>query len=89
MREYTMVLHPEPEDGGYSGTVPALPGCVTEGETVEECIANAREAINGYIESLAVRYKSAPEGESAGRPSPSVSLPEGGSPSSVAIANEL
>ena len=32
--------------------VPALPGCITQGETIEQCIQRAREAIAGYIESL-------------------------------------
>ncbi len=48
-RQYTIVLIPEPEEGGYSVLVPALPGCVTQGETVEECIAMAQDAIAGWI----------------------------------------
>ncbi len=40
------------EDGGYTATVPSLPGCITEGDTWEEAIANAKEAIAGYIEAL-------------------------------------
>ena len=40
------------EDGGYTVIVPALTGCVTFGETVEEAIAAAKEAIEGYIETL-------------------------------------
>jgi antitoxin HicB len=40
------------EDGGYSVTVPALPGCITEGATWDEAIANAQEAITGYLEAL-------------------------------------
>jgi len=49
-RRYTIVLIPEPEEGGYSVLVPALPGCVTQGETVEEAIAMAQDAIAGWIE---------------------------------------
>ncbi len=48
-RQYTIVLIPEPEEGGYSVLVPALPGCVTQGETVEECMAMAQDAIAGWI----------------------------------------
>lgn len=48
-REYTIVLIPEPEEGGYSVIVPSLPGCVTQGETVEEAIAMAQDAIAGWI----------------------------------------
>ena len=40
------------EEGGYTVIVPALAGCVNFGETVEEAIEMAREAIEGYIETL-------------------------------------
>jgi predicted RNase H-like HicB family nuclease len=49
---YTIVLTPEPEDGGYSVAVPLLPGCVTQGETVEECVENARDAIATFLATL-------------------------------------
>ena len=48
---YRITLRKEPE-GGYTVLVPALPGCVTYGKTVEEAIEMTRDAINGYIESL-------------------------------------
>ena len=41
-------IYREPE-GGFSAAVPALPGCVTEGETREELLANLREAIEGCL----------------------------------------
>ena len=40
------------EEGGYTVEVPALEGCVTEGDTFEEAERNAREAISLYLESL-------------------------------------
>jgi predicted RNase H-like HicB family nuclease len=40
------------EEGGYTVIVPALAGCVTFGETVEQAIEMAKEAIEGYIETL-------------------------------------
>jgi len=40
------------EDGGYTVTVPALPGCITEGATWDEAIANAQEAIAGFVQTL-------------------------------------
>ena len=49
---YTVVLEPDEEGRGYTVRVPALPGCVTEGRTREEALANAREAITGFIEGL-------------------------------------
>ncbi len=48
---YRVILRREPE-GGYTVNVPSLPGCVTCGDTVDEAIEMAREAISLYIESL-------------------------------------
>lgn len=48
---YRILLRKEPE-GGYTVTVPSLPGCVTYGETVEEAVEMAKEAIEVYLESL-------------------------------------
>jgi predicted RNase H-like HicB family nuclease len=53
MREYTVILVPEREDGGYSVLVPALPALFTQGDTREEALAAAREAITFHLESLA------------------------------------
>ena len=41
---YSVILLPEPEVGGYSAFVPAIPGCVTQGDTVDEALAMAAEA---------------------------------------------
>ncbi|MFL5586141.1 MAG: type II toxin-antitoxin system HicB family antitoxin [Ktedonobacteraceae bacterium] len=49
---YTIILEPDPDEGGYTVTVPALPGCVTQGETIEEAIVMAKDAIRLYIETL-------------------------------------
>lgn len=59
-RQYTIILHPDPE-GGYTVTVPVLPGCVTQGETLEEAIVMAKDAIQLYIESLIADGESVPE----------------------------
>ena len=58
MRRYSVIL--TPEDGGYVVTVPALPGCVTEGDTLEEALENARDAIELYVESLVARGLAVP-----------------------------
>jgi predicted RNase H-like HicB family nuclease len=50
-REYEIVLVPETE-GGYSVLVPELPSVATQGETVQEAIAMAKEAIELYIETM-------------------------------------
>jgi len=42
------IIHEEP-DGGFWAEVPAIPGCATQGETMEELLANLREAIEGCL----------------------------------------
>ncbi len=49
MGRHIVVLAPD-ESGGYTVTVPGLPGCVTHGDTVEGALANAREAIALYLD---------------------------------------
>jgi predicted RNase H-like HicB family nuclease len=46
------LVYPEPDAGGYSAEVPALPGCYTQGETLEEVHANLREAAEGWLDSV-------------------------------------
>jgi predicted RNase H-like HicB family nuclease len=46
------VLIEQDEDGFFVAEVPALPGCVSQGETRQEALDNIREAIAGYLESL-------------------------------------
>ena len=48
---YTAIFDPDP-NGGYTVTVPSLPGLVTEGESFEEARAMVHEAILGYLEAL-------------------------------------
>ena len=55
MTEYSYTVLFEPaEEGGFVVTCPALPGLVTEGDTLEEARAMAADAIRGYIESLRI-----------------------------------
>lgn len=49
------------EEGGYTVFVPTLPGCVSQGKTIEEAIANIREAISLYLESLRERKVALPQ----------------------------
>jgi antitoxin HicB len=49
MKTYTVVLTPDYESGGFTVTVPALPGCITDGETVEDALERAQEAITLYL----------------------------------------
>ena len=45
----TAIVRPEPAAGGYSASIPALPGCHTQGETLDEVRANLREAAEGWL----------------------------------------
>ena len=47
----TVVLEPS-EDGGFTAVVPSLPGCISEGDTREEAVANVHEAIELYLEPV-------------------------------------
>ncbi len=51
LHNYTVLFEPQPE-GGYTVSCPALPGVVTEGDTLEEARSMAKDAILGYLESL-------------------------------------
>ena len=50
-REYEVILQPESE-GGFSVFVPELPSVATQGDTIEEALAMAKEAIEGYLETM-------------------------------------
>jgi len=53
MKEVTYTVRIEPaEEGGYTAYFPALPGCHTQGETLEEVIAMAKDVLSGYLECL-------------------------------------
>jgi predicted RNase H-like HicB family nuclease len=43
------IIHPA-EEGGYWAEVPALPGCITEGDSMEEVMANLKDAIEGWLD---------------------------------------
>jgi predicted RNase H-like HicB family nuclease len=56
MREFDVVLL-EDETGGYIAFVPALPGCHTQGDTLEDLMKNVKEAIDLYMETLTEQEK--------------------------------
>jgi predicted RNase H-like HicB family nuclease len=60
-RRYTILLHPEVDDRGYSVTVPSLPGCVTQGKSIEQCVERAREAIALHIAALEANGEPVPD----------------------------
>lgn len=49
MTRFLLMLSPDTESGGYTVTVPGLPGCITHGETLDDAIASGREAIEVYL----------------------------------------
>jgi predicted RNase H-like HicB family nuclease len=54
-----IVIH-DAEEGGYWAEIPALPGCVSQGETADELIANIREAAAGWLEARAAQFSKPP-----------------------------
>ncbi len=65
MAKYTIILEPNYPEEGYTVRVPALSGCITYGQTREEALVRAKEAIEGFIEGL----------EKAGEPVPEETTP--------------
>lgn len=61
MRYSYKILLTKEEEGGYMVTVPALPGCITQGDNIEEAMAMAQEAIELYIEELQARGEKIPD----------------------------
>ncbi len=61
-REYSYSIQIEPvKEGGFWSRVPALPGCFSQGETMEETIEHTKEAIELYLEGLAKNKEEIPE----------------------------
>ncbi len=60
----TAIIRPEPDAGGFSASIPALPGCHTQGEALEEVRANLREAAEAW---LSVAHEEAIARDAAGQ----------------------
>ena len=60
--QYTVVVH-SAEEGGYWVDVPSLPGCFSQGETIDDAMNNAREAIELHIEGLKGEGQEVPKEE--------------------------
>ena len=63
-----VVLIPDNDTGGYTVIVPSLPGCISEGDTVEEALANIREAIELHVESMIAHGEIVPDFSLTPRP---------------------
>ncbi len=59
MATYKAIFEPQ-DEGGYTVTVPSLPGCISEGDSFDEALGNIREAMALYIESLAAEGRPIP-----------------------------
>ena len=52
-KSYDVILHPDLEDGGFWVECPSLPGCASQGDTVEEALQMISDAIEGHLEVIA------------------------------------
>jgi antitoxin HicB len=59
--EYTVILEPNQDEPGYTATVPALPGCISAGDTLEQALENARDAIELWISMAKNKGESVPQ----------------------------
>jgi antitoxin HicB len=71
-RTYHILLEPG-EDGGYVVSVPALPGCFTQGATVEQAVERAHEAIEVHVAGLLASGAPVPPGDAS--PDESIDVP--------------
>ena len=71
-RTYRIVLEPG-EDGGYVVSVPALPGCFSQGATVEQAVERAQEAIQVHVAGLLMTGDTVPAGDAS--PDEPIDLP--------------
>ena len=60
---FEIVVEKEQEDAGYTAYSPTLPGCTSNGKTIEEARHNIREAIQQHIETLVAHNQAIPENE--------------------------
>lgn len=55
--KFKVVVRPDPEDGGFNVSCPALPGCHSQGDTEQEAVENIKDAILGCLEVLNDRVR--------------------------------
>ena len=54
--KYTIIIHKDEQEGGFWGECPELPGCYSQGESIEELMKNIREAVELYLEDAEEVY---------------------------------
>jgi antitoxin HicB len=62
---YTAIFEPDRKQGGYTVTIPSLPGCISEGDTFEEAVLNIQEAAGLYLEVMKERKEDYPNEDDA------------------------
>lgn len=50
--QYTAIFEPDKKVGGFTASIPSLPGCISEGDTFEEALENIKEAASLYLETM-------------------------------------
>lgn len=61
--QYMAVFEPDEKGGGFSVTIPSLPGCISEGDTFEDALRNIQEAAGLYLEVMRSKKQEIPKGE--------------------------
>jgi predicted RNase H-like HicB family nuclease len=61
---FQIVIEKEPEDAGYLAYTPTLPGCFSNGKTIEEAKRNIREAVEQHVASLRAHAQPVPQNQS-------------------------
>lgn len=56
-KNYSVLLHPDTEDGGYWVECPTFPGCSSQGDTVEDALSMVKDAIEGHLEVITISRK--------------------------------
>ncbi len=62
--QYTAIFEPDTERGGYTVSIPSLPGCISEGDTFEEALGHIKEAAELYLEVMEKHRRDVPRGDS-------------------------
>lgn len=60
-KEYTVVIEPNGEEPGFTATVPALSGCISAGDTIDETLENVKDAIELWVSMAAKKGESLPD----------------------------
>ena len=60
-REFTVILEPNEDEPGYTASVPALPGCISAGDSIEDTIENVKDAIELWVSMARAKGEPVPD----------------------------